>query len=318
MTDTFDFSRMIESISLPADDEQPLAHFQHGISVILTIDDTASPFVRTLPSLMPQKFLREIIVVDIGASEELLSCIKKVATEFPILRIISNKRHLSKYQALNLAAKRAFGKYLLFVEQDAILPKDATVKLLVGFANKGDAPSIIAAQHQAKDKPQNNHQLLDPKEATMAALGFSSKKYRELAEQFSMHVGAVHPGCFMISRSHFWLYEGFDLELGDIAVKDLCLKMHMNGGGVYLANDCSVKVQNSIRLASRHKSLIKYYRKHFSRSSSRRWLLPLSIILRVKGMVLGLKSCLSFKQRRKQMGASTIQQLLEQEAKNVT
>lgn len=317
MSDIFDFSRMMESISLPVDDDQPLAHFQHGVSVVMTITDNGMPFIRSLPGLIPQKFLREIIVVDLGASDELLDCIEKVSQEFPVLRLISNKRHLSKYQALNLGAKRAFGKYLMFVDQDAILPKDATIKMLVGFANRGDNPSIVSAKVVGKNY-HPSHQLLDPKQATMAALGLKpSGLYKEVAEQYATHVGKIEPGCFMISRTNFWAFDGFDASLGDMAVQELCLKMHMNCGGVYLAHLCQVMMGPQFTSKPQpYKETVRFYKKHFNMGQNRRWISILTQVMRLKGLWASVKGVLGKLKRQPKPAKQTdqtIQDLLKRE-----
>ncbi len=316
MTDIFDFSQKTNLVAR-AGDEQPMVQFQHGATVILVVDCAGIPFLRALPSLLSQQLVREIVIVDRGAPQELIDCLQKVAQEFPVIRLILNKKHLSKIEAQNLAAKRAFGRYLLFVEQHAVLPKDATLRLLSGFAGQNSKSHIISAQLENLNA-KTSSRLLDPKEALQQALGLKLKtSYEEKAGNHVYHVGCVSEGCYMIERSQFWLNGGLDPKLKSAAVLDLCLKMHLQGGGVYQMADCPVRLYSQSKHENKKQNLanslglINYYYKHYRQAPTRRWLMPLAVILFAKGLMKKISASFHFKKSKVQPHEPSLIELLQ-------
>lgn len=298
MTDIIDLSHMRDTLMQQADDDQiPVVHFQHGISIIVVLDKAGIPFLRSLPTLLPQKLLREVIIVDRGCPTEVAGVLQKIAKEMPVLRFFASKGHLTKTQCYNFAAKRAHGRYLLFTEQHAILPKDTSVKLLFGLSGKPDKPTIVSANLEGLGEPlKADNPLLDPKESTLSLLGLAKASLNDNPVYgYASHVSSIPSGCFLIERSHFWLSDGFDAQLGQASLTDLCLKMHLQGGGVYQVSDLKVRLYPKCRGVSDSpikESLqwIKYYAKHYKKSPTRRWLYPLTILLFMRGVLGKIKS----------------------------
>lgn len=84
----------------------------------------------------PQGANLEIIVVDNASTD---GSINMVAQEFPEVRLLKNTENLGFSAANNQAAEHARGRYLLFLNNDTVVP-EGTLAKLVKFAD--DHPEV--------------------------------------------------------------------------------------------------------------------------------------------------------------------------------
>lgn len=87
------------------------------LSIVIPTYNSAKTLSRTIDSLVPPPYAREIIVVDGGSSDETLN----IATGLGAGVVSSQKGRGSQLKA---GAEAAIGDWLLFLHADTVLPKD--------------------------------------------------------------------------------------------------------------------------------------------------------------------------------------------------
>jgi len=150
------------------------------LSIIVVSYNTAELTKQTIHSIFSslvdkekwEKHL-EVLVVDNGSTDKSVDEIKLLAKQFPSLKLIENKDNLGFAKANNLAAKSATGKYLLLLNSDTIVQKNALEKLVSGAERNNlavAAPTLLnqdlSYQAQGGDLPNlfsliNHYWLLD-------------------------------------------------------------------------------------------------------------------------------------------------------------
>lgn len=150
------------------------------ISILVVSYNTADLTIQTIQSVF-DSFLDakkwenrlEIIVVDNGSTDESIQKIKLLAKKYTPIKLIENKDNLGFAKANNLASKNAKGKYILLLNSDTIIQKDAIEKLISGAERNNLAiatPTLLNSDfsHQAQggDLPNlfsliNHYWLLD-------------------------------------------------------------------------------------------------------------------------------------------------------------
>ncbi|MBI1872242.1 glycosyltransferase family 2 protein, partial [Candidatus Collierbacteria bacterium] len=105
------------------------------LSIIIVNFNTADLLADCLNSIFKATFPKnglEVIVVD-NASRD--NSIKMVKAEFPEVILIKNKKNLGFAKANNIGAKKATGRYLLFLNSDTVIKRYSLVKPLKFLKN---------------------------------------------------------------------------------------------------------------------------------------------------------------------------------------
>ncbi len=114
------------------------------VSVVMPVYNAERSVHIALNSLKEQSFLNfEVICVDDGSSDKSLSILKEYAANDHRIHIIENKRNTGAGVSRNLAINHARGNYIVFLDSDDALTKNALEK----FYLKGletDADTIIS------------------------------------------------------------------------------------------------------------------------------------------------------------------------------
>jgi len=112
------------------------------LSIIIVNYNTKDFLKKCLQSLNlhPTSYPLEVIVVDNGSTDGSLQSINSL--EYDNLRVIVNKTNLGFAKANNLAIRKSFGRYVLFLNPDTIVQKDA-LKTMVKFMDEN--PKVGAA-----------------------------------------------------------------------------------------------------------------------------------------------------------------------------
>jgi rSAM/selenodomain-associated transferase 2 len=87
------------------------------LSIIIPTYNTGLGLQRTIESLVPPPYAREIIVVDGGSSDDTLSLAEKLD-----VRVIQSTK--GRGQQMKAGAQAALGDWLLFLHADTVLPAD--------------------------------------------------------------------------------------------------------------------------------------------------------------------------------------------------
>jgi GT2 family glycosyltransferase len=185
----------------------------------------------------------EVIVVDNGSKDNSAGFVKKY---FPKVKVIENKKNYGFSKGSNIGAKKAKGKYLLFLNSDTLVFKK-TIKKMLGFLDKktsAAAATCFLKMENGRIDPASHRGFPTPWAALSYFLGleklFSNsrffgqyhKTWKNLKKTHQIDV--ISGAFFMIRRKIFDSLAGFDEDYfmygEDI---DLCYRLHKKGEKIY-------------------------------------------------------------------------------------
>ena len=249
--------------------------------VVVVSYHTGPVLFASIKSILRQKNLAKLVVVDNGNPPDVLARLQQMALLEPRLSIVTGQGNVGFAKACNLGAKQATGEYLLLVKPDCLLPHDALVTLTAALK---DTPGAMLASGWLQN-PDGSEQrggrraLLTPATALSEAL-FLHKfmklrrlNYHETAMPDAIHEVEAISGACMCIRTHDYqrlcgLDEGFFLHVEDL---DFCMRVHKLGGkiicvpSVKLTHMKSTSGEVTSRFLEWHKAkgFMRYFRKHF-------------------------------------------------------
>lgn len=238
----------------------------------------------------------ELILVDNGNPPGTLTKLEAIAHQSGPLRLISGHGNVGFGRGCNLGARAAQGEYLLFLNPDSMLPKDALAKLHTHAAAL-TRPFMIGARlldEDGTDQRGCRRALLTPKTAFIEALhlGPLFPKLRlnfnnEPVPNSITSMPAISGAFMLLPREDFEKIGGFDedyfLHVEDL---DLCLRFRRAGGEIYFAPDVPVTHIGGTSKATKafiekHKArgFVRYFHKNFGKDypAPFLWMLDLAI-----------------------------------------
>lgn len=197
------------SVVIPAFDE--MANLQKGvIEKVNTYLDKCN-------------FASEIIIVDDGSHDGSIEFLKKIATQFPRVRIIENP-HTGKGGAVTTGMLAGVGKYILFTDTDQATPIEEFDKLLPFFDDGFDI--VIGSRNTQRKGSPLSRQIISRgfiflrklivglEEISDTQCGFKAFE-KNAAHKIFQKIYDMHGGFKKISGSA--VTAGFDIELLFIA-----------------------------------------------------------------------------------------------------
>lgn len=206
-----------------------------SVSVVIVSIDHKKNLFTCLKSLRCQTLApTEIIVVDNGSTKQLIDPIQK---RFPFIIVVKNKENLGFPTAADQGARRAKGEYIFFLNDDAILAKDALQNLLQVAQNKKKHFFAVQANlRQAKTS------YLESEGFTLTWLGYFfytnrfTKKWEKGGESREIFGGVG--GALLMKKNVYLKIGGFDKNIflyQDDA--DICWRARKLGYKIYFAPD---------------------------------------------------------------------------------
>ncbi len=187
----------------------------------------------------------EVIVVDNASDDGQFSVFQKNHQQVNFIR---NKGNLGFSNACNLGAKKAKGKFLLFLNPDIIANKDAIWGMMQTLQDHSDIMLLTCRQQNNAGKEEHPYNLFPDLLTTNGPLRSIYKLIykKELTKRYSPEKELIYPdwvsgSVMMISAAAFaktrgW-NEDFWLYYEDV---DLCWQIQHTGGKVALANRYSM------------------------------------------------------------------------------
>ncbi len=214
------------------------------VSVIIPSYQTGEILTYAIDSVLEQKNLTEIIVVDNGNPEAILSTLRNYAEDSKKFTLVTGQGNIGLAAACNLGAAKASGDVLFFMNPNSILPKDS-LKQLAGALDANDALWAAGGllrnpdgseQKGARRRLLTPHTLIAEQLRLDVALGWDRLNMLDdpLAESI-VTVPAISSACMAIRADKFERLNGFDegyfLHVEDM---DLCRRISDAGGEVAL------------------------------------------------------------------------------------
>jgi N-acetylglucosaminyl-diphospho-decaprenol L-rhamnosyltransferase len=119
-------------------------------SVVIVSYKTGPVLTDCLKSVLDQRDVNQLILVDNGNSRSMVREINALADEDPRLEIITGHGNVGFSKGCNIGARRARGRYLLLLNPDSILGEDVLAEALDVFDEFPDA-SLITVRLENPD-----------------------------------------------------------------------------------------------------------------------------------------------------------------------
>lgn len=181
------------------------------LSIVIVTYNSANHIKACLESIVKTKARDcEIIIVDNGSEDNT----KEIVEKFRRVLLITSQENLGFGKGSNKGASKANGEFLLFLNPDTKVTKDALVKL-VEFANNNEfgivAPSLIKPSGEIQASVSNNPTIWNATKEYFLGIKNSYSEYvpkgREVAE-----VECVYGAAMLIKRSIFEKLGGFSAK----------------------------------------------------------------------------------------------------------
>lgn len=201
--------------------------------------------LNSLANINAASFQTEVMVVDNASYDGRL---EEFTGKFQWVDFISNSGNNGFSSACNLGAKRAKGKYLLFLNPDIIANNQAIFGMIETLQDHPFIMLLTCRQQNNSGKEENPYNLFPDLFTTNGPLRsiYKAIHKRSLTEQYSPEKELIYPdwvsgSVMMISAANFaktggW-NEDFWLYYEDV---ELCWQVHEAGGKVALSNRYSM------------------------------------------------------------------------------
>ncbi len=248
------------------------------VSIIIVTHNSLPALDRCLASLKESLngYGHEIITVDNKSTDGSLSAIKK---HFPEAQIIKNEKNVGFASACNEGAEKASGEYLLFLNPDVTVDRNAIEQLIATIQTRKDAGAVAGRmrfpdgsfQATCRHLPRWGNMIFS-RGSIFSKIIRDGNSYTLPDYETVTPVPAAAGTMMMIRKELFHEVGGFDkrffMFMEDV---DLCLRLNRMGrknyfvptaGGVHLWGHGS-NAGKLRRNWHHHWAVWKYFRKHY-------------------------------------------------------
>lgn len=211
----------------------------------------------------------EVIVVDNGSHDGSSQAVKE---SFPPVKLIQNSENKGFAKANNQALSIAAGRYMLFLNSDALLT-NGSLTALVNFMNKIPEASIAACQYINRDGSKQNSFDNFPTLATellnkTLLKTLFPQKYPSKKKEYHkpMEIDSVIGACMIVRKEAIkqvgMLDEDYFFFMEET---DWCFRMHKAGWKIYHLPEIKVyHLQGQSKEKNPSKAWIEYYRSSYT------------------------------------------------------
>ena len=257
------------------------------LSVII-VNYNAGPILKkAINSLLCSASVTKIIVVDNDSKDNSLKDIENLAELQSRLVCIRNSKNLGFAKACNIGiAADGESDYLLFMNPDCIIDKDALEKLLSCIKSSLQAGMVgpLLLNPDGTEQAGGRRAVPTPWRSFVRAFGLSilSEQYPRFFSDFLLHkkplpdrpieVEAISGSCMLVRRDVLLdvglLDAGYFLHCEDL---DWCMRLHQKGWKIMFVPDALVIHYNGVCSKTRpifvewhkHKGMLRFYNKFF-------------------------------------------------------
>lgn len=184
----------------------------------------------------------ELILVDNGSTDGTGEYFRALQTQDERVRVILNPKNQGFALGCNQGAALARGEFVLFLNNDTLVPRGWLGRLQAHFERASDLGAVgavsncVSGPQQLPSVPVENHP-----EAFSAIMAFADQVAQEKAGQ-GFELGRLVGFCLMLRRSVLDLIGGFDSQfgIGNFEDDDFCLRIQAAGFRTWVAQDVYV------------------------------------------------------------------------------
>jgi GT2 family glycosyltransferase len=235
------------------------------VSVIVVSADSGAGLHDCVRRALAVPQVREVLLIDNGSADGVPEAIARAHEQEARLSVIYNHANLGFGPAVNRAAKRATGAWLLVLNPDCLLEPDTVASLLADFQARPRTGLVGAVVCDAQGVPDPASRRRDPLLArslnTLFGRAGEGVNVEGPMPTEPVEAEAVSGALMLLPRRLFEFLEGFDekyfLHCEDL---DLCRRVRDAGYRVVLAGD--VRVLHGKGGSSRHRPVFVSWHKH--------------------------------------------------------
>ena len=253
-------------------------------SVVIVSYKTGDILLDCIKSVLKQRLLHQLILVDNGNSRQAVKALNKLADDEPRLDIITGQGNVGFAQGCNIGVRRARGDYLLLLNPDSIL-EDGTLESAVGVFQKHPEASVITIKIVNPDGTEQRgarRNLMTPwtclvEQFRLDRIAPNHPHFKRLNLNETSPLKETTPvqcisGAFMLMHKRLYnelggMDEDYFLHVEDV---DFCMRIEKNGGKILYVPSISTVHQRSTSkvypgFVEWHKtrSFCMYFQKHF-------------------------------------------------------
>ena len=208
------------------------------VSIVIPVLDPGPILFDCLGSIATDAERVEIVVVDNGSSD---GAAQEASARYPQLRLIRNETNMGFARGSNMGAAAAAGRYILFLNGDAVLPIEGLYRLLT-TADADDAAAIWQpVVRSPKGEIENAGEYF-----TWSGFLIRKRHAPETdAQPYAVFAGTA--ACLLIRRNVFEKVGGFqDAYFAYIEDVDLCWRTRLAGWEVRVVPSVTVTHAKSV------------------------------------------------------------------------
>lgn len=233
------------------------------VSVIMPSYKTGPILLRAIESVLRQRNLHELIIIDNGNSNYVRSKLNEVLSANPNVKVLAGHGNIGFARACNIGAKEASGDYILFLSPNCILSEDVIAKVLLRM--KKDSKAWLAGvrliNQEGDVQPGTTGNIVGFKNLMAEWLRiykiFNCQRITrfdsEMASE-SFHVPSIARSFMLIKRDKYEEIGGMNKEyFFTMESMDLCHRINEMGGYVLFLNNISVVHYRGMNEVSKYK-----------------------------------------------------------------
>lgn len=217
-----------------------------------------------------KKFIKnnEIIIIDNSSVDQTLN----IANKFDFVKVFESSGNIGFAKGINLGAKKATGKYLLFINPDAQF-KEGEIKNLTDLFIKYEKVGVVGGKLLNIDKlPEKSAgKFFNLFEAISIAIGLDEKLGVRFSPEKTQKVDFVSGGFMMVDKDLFNKLNGFDEEFF-MYVEDMefCYRVKKEGYNIYFTPNVVLthigqgSSNRNFAILNIYKGMMYFFRKHKS------------------------------------------------------
>ncbi len=294
-------------------------HHAPVISVIVVSYFTGSHLGAAINSVLSQDFSFELIVVDNGNPKTIVEELKSQSERHEEMKLLTGHGNVGFATACNLGAKKASGKFLLFLNPDAELSQH-TLSRFHAEGAKLTSPWMLGPKLLNVDGTEqrgSRRDVLTPWTALIEGLKLYKlapnypafkrfNKHEGVAPTMTSPVPVISGACMFLPADDYWSIGGMDqgyfLHVEDV---DFCFRFGKSGGHTFFVPSIEVVHLKSSSAAlvyfvewHKTKGFLRYFWKNFRPDYPAIFLLLLSaailLYFAIKMAVVGVAGALGF------------------------
>jgi GT2 family glycosyltransferase len=252
------------------------------VSIIILTYNSSRFIVSLLESLKNFGKGAEVIVVDNNSKDETV----KLAKKFKDFKVIETGKNLGFAKGINFGAKKSTGKYLLFINPDAVF-KNGEMSDLISHFKENEKIGVIGGKLISNDgKPENSagkfFNLID---TLLIVLGLDEILGVRYSPKKFMKVDFVSGGFMMVRSDLFKRLGGFD-ENFFMYVEDMefCYRVKKTGFNVYFSPDVAIShagqgsSNRGFAIINIYKGILYFFKKH--KNPIEYWMIRIALLLK--------------------------------------